>query len=131
MAPAVPTLSHHLVLTCISDWVRLPPCPQCFTIPVCHPHRCTVAKPCCSQYSSGFYRSPCDLGQQICGIRPAALSLCNVSQTASCTSQSAPIQPDSSCTLLITDAFCKHEGTMFDVTVLARSVFERPSAIRV
>lgn len=46
-----------------------------------------------------YLESPCDLGQQICGIRPATLWLCNVSQTASCTSQSAPIQPDSSCTL--------------------------------
>lgn len=34
-----------------------------------------------------YLESPCDLGQQICGIRPVARMLRNASQSASCTSQ--------------------------------------------
>lgn len=34
-----------------------------------------------------YSESPCDLGQQICGIRSVARMLRNASQTASCTSQ--------------------------------------------
>lgn len=75
--------------------------------------------------------SPCDLGQQICGIRPAVLSPCNVSQTASCSSLSAQIQPDSSCTRLIAGMFCTRDCRMVDVRVRFEFEFKRSSALPV
>lgn len=56
-----PLLSHWVwccckapcfaALTCLSDWMRR----QRFTIPACHRHHCTVAKPCSSQDSSHLF----------------------------------------------------------------------------